>query len=155
MKRTKLLWLLAAVFVALYVAAGLSRISFNVDILRLLPGQIHQVQGLSLFLKNFSFPNELIITLEAPDPVTAKTSTETLAKLLRQQTQLVKNVVSQPPWEENPASLSEFLTFLLLNQSRRKRLPYSKIFPPLMLPWCCRRRWKRSMPPSHPKRSPV
>lgn len=134
MKRTKLLWLLAAAFVLLYVVFGLSRISFNVDILRLLPARIHQVQGLSLFLKNFSFPNELIITLEAHDPVEAKASAEAMAKLLRQQTQLVRRVVSQPPWEEDPASLSEFLTFLLLNQSREKTAALQQKLSPAHAP---------------------
>ena len=134
MKTTKLLGSLLLLFGVLYVVIGLSRISFNVDILRLLPAQVRQVKGLSLFLKNFSFPNELIITLDAPDPALAKTSTETLAKFLRQQSQLVKNVVSQPPWEDDPDSLSEFITFLLLNQSGEKTAALQERLSPTHAP---------------------
>ena len=35
--------------------------------LKLLPKGLHQVQGLSLLLKEFVADNELIITVEAPD----------------------------------------------------------------------------------------
>ena len=37
-----------------YVGTGLSRISVDVDILRLLPTKLKQVEGLSLFLKHFA-----------------------------------------------------------------------------------------------------
>jgi len=116
MRKSRFLWVLLSVATLAYIAAGFSRISFNVDILRLLPTQLHQVQGLSLFLKNFALPDELIITVEADDPETAKIEADRLSSLLRSQTGLVKNAVSQPPWESSPASLSEFFTFLLLNQ---------------------------------------
>jgi len=120
MKKTRLLWILLAVLVLAYIAAGLSRISFNIDILRLLPSHLRQVEGLSLFLKNFALPNELIVTVEAPDAGTAEASADALAKALRSRPGLVKNAVARPPWENDPASLSEFLTFLLLNQPRDK-----------------------------------
>ena len=66
MERTKLRWLAVAIPLLVFVAAGLSRISFNVDILRLLPTHLPQVKGLSPFLKHFAQPNELIVTIEAP-----------------------------------------------------------------------------------------
>ena len=118
MRKSRLLWILLSVATLAYIAAGLSRISFNVDILRLLPTQLHQVQGLSLFLKNFALPDELIITVEADDPEAAKTAAERISTRLRAETGLVKSAVSQAPWEKSPASLSEFFTFLILNQSR-------------------------------------
>jgi uncharacterized protein len=118
MKKTNFFWVLLCVAVLAYIGAGLSRISFNVDILRLLPTKLHQVEGLSLFLKNFALPNELIITVEADDSQTAKSSAERLSVLLQSHSNLVKRAVSEPPWESSPSSLSEFLTFLMLNQSR-------------------------------------
>ena len=42
-----------SLLLGLLVWEGISRISFNVDILRLLPTHLKQVEGLSLFLKNF------------------------------------------------------------------------------------------------------
>ena len=120
MSRTRLLWILAAVAALAYIAAGLSRISFNVDILRLLPSHLRQVEGLSLFLKNFALPDELIITVEAPDSGTAEAVADKLAAELRGHPQLVKSAVSRPPWENDPSTLAEFLAFLLLNQPADK-----------------------------------
>ena len=54
-----------------FVAAGWSRISFNVEILKLLPAGLRQVRGLSLLLKEFVADNELIITVEARTAVAA------------------------------------------------------------------------------------
>ena len=42
-----------AVGVLVFVAAGISRISFDVDILKLLPVGLRQVQGLSHLLRHF------------------------------------------------------------------------------------------------------
>ena len=120
MRKTKFFRGLLAVAVLAYLAAGLSRISFNVDILRLLPADLRQVEGLSLFLKNFALPNELIVTVEASDSGTAEAAADHLALALREHPQLVQTAVARAPWESDPASLSEFLTFLLLNQPADK-----------------------------------
>jgi uncharacterized protein len=118
MKRNRLVWLLILLLGGVYVAAGLSRISFNVDILRLLPTHLPQVKGLSLFLKNFAQQDELIVTIDAPDAELAKSTAVRLAGMLRSHKELVKNAVMESPWESNPASMSEFLTFLILNQPK-------------------------------------
>lgn len=120
MKKTKVRWILFSVCTLIYILVGLSQISFNIDILRLLPSHLRQVEGLSLFLKNFAQPNELIVTIEAADAETAEATADALAAALQKHPELVKNAVARPPWEKNPASLSEFLTFLLLNQSAEK-----------------------------------
>jgi predicted exporter len=130
MKRNRLLWIALIALVLLYIGAGLSRISFNIDILRLLPTHLRQVEGLSLFLKNFALPDELIVTLDAPDAETAKSSAEALAKALRNHPDLVKNAVAEAPWESNPAGLSEFLSFLLLNQPEKKILEIKERLSP-------------------------
>ncbi len=98
------------------VVVGLSRISFNVDILRLLPTHLHQVQGLSLFLKHFAQPDELIITVEAPDPPTAEAVADDIAERLSREPQLVKRAVARPPWEKQPGDLAELLAFMAINQ---------------------------------------
>ena len=130
MKRNRLLWILLVALGLFYIGIGLSRISFNIDILRLLPTHLRQVEGLSLFLKNFALPDELIVTLEAPDAETAKSTAEALAKALRTHPDLVKNAVAEAPWESNPAGLSEFLTFLLLNQPSEKILEIKERLSP-------------------------
>ena len=118
MKRNRLAWLLILLLGAAYVAAGLSRISFDIDILRLLPTHLPQVKGLSLFLKNFAQQDELIVTIEAPDAEGARSAASEISSILRSHRELVKNAVEESPWESNPASMSEFLTFLLLNQPK-------------------------------------
>ena len=118
MRKNKFLRILLALVVVAYVTAGLSRITFNIDILRLLPTNLRQVEGLSLFLKNFALPNELLVTVEAPDADSAEKTAAALATKLGGHPDLVKSAVARPPWENDPASLSEFLTFLLLNQPR-------------------------------------
>ena len=120
MKRNKALWILLCLGATAYIALGLSRISFNVDILRLLPSQLHQVEGLSLFLRNFALPNELIITIDASDAETASTSADRVSEALSRNPSLVRRVIDAPPWEKNPATLAECLSFLLINQSSEK-----------------------------------
>ncbi len=110
---------IAAVLLALTVA-GLSRISFNIEILKLLPTNLRQVEGLSLFLKNFALPNELIVTIEAPDSDAAEAAADALAEHLRQRGDLVKQAVSRPPWEKKPAELAAFLAYLVSNQPPEK-----------------------------------
>src|SRR5215212_9001132 len=120
MTRARLRWTVLALAAAVFVAVGISRISFNVEILKLLPTHLPQVEGLSIFLKHFAQPNELIITLEADTPETADAAVDTLAKHLGAQTALVKRAVSKPPWEKSPIELAELLAFLLLNQPPEK-----------------------------------
>ena len=98
------------------VGLGLSRISFNVDILRLLPTHLHQVQGLSLFLKHFAQPDELVITIDASDPHAAETAADSIADRLNREPRLVKRAVARPPWEKQPGDLAELLAFIALNQ---------------------------------------
>ena len=110
-------WRVAALAgVLVCVVWGLSRISFNVDILRLLPSRLHQVQGLSLFLKYFAEPDELIITVEAPDPSAAESAADGIADRLGSEPRLVKRAVARPPWEKQPGDLAELLAFMAINQ---------------------------------------
>jgi predicted exporter len=108
------------VVAAVFVAAGLSRISFNVDILKLLPTHLPQVEGLSLFLKHFAQPNELIVTVEADTSDAAEQAAEALAIELAGHTEIIKRAAAHAPWEKNPAALSELLAFLVLNQPPEK-----------------------------------
>jgi predicted exporter len=103
-----------------YVGTGLSRISVDVDILRLLPTKLKQVEGLSLFLKHFALPEELIVTVDASDSNEANAAVLAISKALKCHPELLKDAVSEAPWESNPASLSEFLSFSLLNQPVEK-----------------------------------
>ncbi len=99
------------------VVVGWTRISFNVDILKLLPDHLKQVQGLSLFLEHFSQPEELIVTLEAKDADEAASAALALAEELRHHPDLVASAVAAPPWENDPTSLADLVAYLLINQT--------------------------------------
>lgn len=116
----RLRWVVIAVVLAAFCYAGLSRISFNVEILKMLPTHLRQVQGLSLFLKHFSQPDELMIVLEAADSDTAEAAASELAEHLRGHPELVRQVVDRAPWEASSPQMAEFLAFLLLNQPPEK-----------------------------------
>ena len=115
-RRRLLVRVAIAVGLLVFVAAGLRRISFNVDILKLLPVHLKQVQGLSVLLKEFVADDELIITVEAPTAEAAEANADAIAAQLSGAPGLVKRAYSRPPWEKDPAQLSELLAFLTLNQ---------------------------------------
>ena len=119
-KTSRVRWIVAAVLLAAYVAAGFSRIGFNVEILKLLPVNLRQVEGLSLFLKHFSQPRELMVTIEARDADTAEAAATGLAAHLRTHPGLVRRVVDRAPWESDAPALSEFIAYAMLNQPPEK-----------------------------------
>ncbi len=104
------------VALAAFVITGLSRISFNVDVLKLLPTRLGTVTGLSLFARHFARPTELLVTVNAPDADAAERAVTVLAERFRSQPNLVARVVAQSPWEARPEQLSEFVAYLLMNQ---------------------------------------
>ncbi len=108
-------WALGALVFVLFVAGGLSRISFDVDVLRLLPKQLPQVEGLSLFLEHFAQPRELIVTLEAGDAATAEEAAQSLAAAFSRHSELVQRATARAPWEKDPLELSELLAFQLIS----------------------------------------
>lgn len=114
-------WLALAAAALVFVTAGLSRISFNIDILKLLPTHLPQVEGLALFLKNFAQPRELIVTIEGDSAERVEQCADALAaRLTKDFPHLVERAVARPPWEKSPSDLAELLAFLLLNQPPEK-----------------------------------
>lgn len=110
--------ILFLLLVAGYVLLGLSRIGFNVDVLGLLPRDLPQVKGLSLYLRNFARPDELIVTLSAPEGAGAAETgeaAELLARTLSAHPESVGTVIAEPPWEKDPRGLSSMAAYLLVN----------------------------------------
>ncbi|RFC43925.1 MAG: putative exporter [Verrucomicrobia bacterium] len=105
-------WLVVASLVLL----GGSRIRLDVNPLRILPQSLPEVQGLSAFLERFSRPDELILAIDGPDPATVKTAADSLARRLRERTELAGAVIDQPPGEGDPQSMSQLMAHLLANQ---------------------------------------
>jgi predicted RND superfamily exporter protein len=105
-------WVLLLVAVGL----GLARLRFDVDILDLLPPDEPTVQGLKLYQQHFTNARELVMTLRAPDSETTEKLAGELAARLRLETNLVAEVMWQPPWMEKPEQLGELLGWLWFNQ---------------------------------------
>lgn len=114
--KTKLAAALGLLLLAALVALGLSRIRFDVDILKLLPANLPQVEGLALFLERFARPDELVVTVEAPDAPAAESAARQAADLLRARPDLARRVVDAPPWEQESGDVAELVAYLLLNQ---------------------------------------
>lgn len=114
MRRT-ILRILLLVLAAGYVFVGLSRIGFNVEILDLLPTGLPQVKGLSLYLRNFSRADELIVTVSAPGAAEAAEAAKLLSLCFSGHPETVGTVVAEPPWENDPECLSGLAAYLLAN----------------------------------------
>ena len=117
MRKTSLLIAIVTVAVVLF---GLSRIRFDVDILRLLPANLPQVEGMSLFLKHFSRSNELILTVDSKTPEDADAAAKTIAEALAKRADLAARVIDKPLWESSPGDLAELAAYLLINAPPEK-----------------------------------
>jgi predicted RND superfamily exporter protein len=114
MKRP-ILRILLLLLAAGYVFLGLSRIGFNVDILDLLPRDLPQVKGLSLYLRNFARPDELIVTISAPGAADAGEASDLLDRTLSGHPETVGTVMAEPPWEKDPRGLPAMAAYLFVN----------------------------------------
>ncbi len=97
---------------------GLSRISFDVDVLKMLPQGLPQVKGLGFFLKNFAQADQLILTVETDTAEATEKVASEIAAHLEGRPDLARLVVSQPPWETHPADFGELAAYLAINQPK-------------------------------------
>lgn len=106
-----------AAFVVLLAltALGLSRISFDVDVFKMLPPHLQQAEGLSIFLKHFARNDEMLVTIEVGDSEMASKAADELSDVFRAHPELVSKVTHRPRWETNPGELAELAAYLLLN----------------------------------------
>ncbi len=118
--------------VAGFVGLGLSRITFDVDITRLLPPGMKETVGYRLFLRNFSRPDELLVALEGAEAAKVEQAAAALAQRLQAGTDpLARRVIWRSPFSVQAPSdaqpqaaeaqgpsdgFAEFLAWSLLNQ---------------------------------------
>ena len=98
------------------ICLGAWRLSFDVEILDLLPPDEPAVQGLKLYQKHFTDAREMVVSVRATDAEKAERIAGTLAEKLRARTNLVAGATWEPPWLEQPGQLAEILACLWLNQ---------------------------------------
>lgn len=100
----------------LAVLLGVLRVRLDVDVLTLLPREMKEVQGLQLFLEHFSKREELILTLEGPDPEALTAHHESLANHLRNANPNLGAVLSEDVWMDGSSDgLGEMVAWLLMN----------------------------------------
>ncbi|MFN0126827.1 MAG: MMPL family transporter [Verrucomicrobiales bacterium] len=99
-------WMVGGLLIlAGYVAVGLSRISLDVDITRLLPPGLKETAGYRLFLKNFAGSDELMLTLEGGDAAAVEQVADVVARSLRTgRPPLARRVVWRSPFEPEAAT---------------------------------------------------
>lgn len=96
-------------------AVGISRLSYDVDILDLLPRHLPGVEGTLLMRDLYERPDQLIVTIEAADAELAATAAEQLEAALMSESDLVRRVQSRPAWESHPEQFSSLAAYALLN----------------------------------------
>ena len=96
-------------------AMGLSRLSFNVDVLDLLPRGRPEFDGIRDLYRHFGRKNELLVTLSAPEAEAAKSAAASLGKHLSEGAGLTRRVVWELPFESQPELGGELLAWLWLN----------------------------------------
>ena len=108
-------WLFGLVALVI-LGGGLWRLRFDADVLGLLPPGLPVVQGLKLQQAHFANAHELLLTVSSPDAETSASAAQALARGLEGDPALVRRAVWQPPWQEAPASVAEFLAWIWLQQ---------------------------------------
>lgn len=114
MKKSLPRLLLILLATALLAVFGVSRISFNVDILDVLPAELPNVKALGLYREHFNQRRDLVIALRNPDPAALKRQVEALASDLTRD-----GLAAKVEWRsdvfEDPQALSETLAYLWMN----------------------------------------
>ena len=108
-------YVLFAVLVLVLGAVGVARLSFNVDLLKLLPRDLPGVAGTVAFQKFHDRPDELLITLQSSNGAEVGDLAEDLAKMLAAAPGLTRRVQAEPVWRTAPAGLLELTANAWLN----------------------------------------
>ncbi|MDB6075682.1 MAG: putative rane protein, partial [Verrucomicrobiaceae bacterium] len=101
-------------------AIGISRLSYNVEILDLLPKGMPGVEGTALFQKVYDRPDQLIITVKGDSDVAADDAAEALVAALSKQPDLLRSVRHKPSWETHPEDMLELVAYSWLNAPPEK-----------------------------------
>lgn len=99
----------------LVLSFGLKRVTYNVDVLALLPPELPEVKGMSALYTHFSRVTELIVTLETTDPAASEAAVASLAAAFSEAKDQVSHVIWRLPLEDDPEFAAEFLAYMWLN----------------------------------------
>jgi len=114
----------------LVLSFGLKRVTYNVDVLALLPPDLPEVKGMSALYTHFSRNTELIVTLESSDPAVSEAAVASLAEAFTQAPEHVSHVIWRLPIEDDPEFAAEFLAYMWLNAESDAVLALSEKLAP-------------------------
>lgn len=99
---------------------GISRLSYNVEILDLLPKNMAGVEGTRILKDTYEKAHQLILTVDAPTAELAGESMESLEAALKANGKLVRRVITKPSWESDPTQLGSLGAYGWLNAPPEK-----------------------------------
>ena len=110
--KTTVPWIVLAL-VALAAGLGISRITFDVDVLAMLPDSA-EARGLSVFQNHFGKRQGLLLTIACENSETSEKLADEIATALEEHEDLVSKVVWRDPLEEEGAA-ADLVAFAWLN----------------------------------------
>ena len=121
---------LFALLVIVLGAVGVARLSFNVDLMKLLPPGLPGVAGTVAFQKFHERPDELLVTLQAADGEDAGDYAAALAACLAAEPGLTGTVQAEPVWRTAPEGLTELTAHAWLNAAPERVLELEAALAP-------------------------
>lgn len=126
----RVLHILFALLVIGLGAIGLSRLNFNVNLMKLLPANLPGVAGTAAFQKFHERPNELLVTIQSTDGAETGDFALDLAERLAAEPGLAASVQSEPAWLSAPAGLVELTAHAWLNSPPERVLELEAALAP-------------------------
>jgi len=114
MRRLGRHWLLLLLIAC--AATGVWRLSFDVEILNLLPRSQPEVQGLAIYNNHFDNARELVLSVHGSASADVEEAAVAIAARLRRDTRRVAEAHWQPPWREHPDQTAALLAHAWINQ---------------------------------------
>ena len=111
----RIVHLLFVLLVIALGAVGVNRLSFNVDLMKLLPPGLPGVAGTVAFQQFHDRPDELLVTLQATDGADVGDAAASLAERLVAERGLTGAVQAEPVWRTAPVGLTELIAHAWLN----------------------------------------
>ncbi len=99
---------------------GISRLSYNVEILDLLPKSMGGVEGTRILKDTYEKAHQLVLTVDAPTADLATAATESLEAALVASPTLVRRVLTKPSWEADPSQIGALGAYAWLNAPPEK-----------------------------------
>ena len=111
----RILYPLFALLVLGLGAVGVARLSFDVDLFKLLPRDLPGVEATAAFQKFHDRADELLITLQSSDGTDVGDLAQDLARVLSAAPGLARRVQAEPVWRTAPGGLVDLTAYSWLN----------------------------------------